>query len=116
MTYQSFNPATGKLLKEFDELTQPQLEFKLAKASECYTKWKNTSYGERAKIIAKAGSLLQDRLEDLAKTMTLEMGKRIDEARGEVKFSAKIMTYYAMHAETFLADTKLNPEQGDGHM
>jgi len=116
MTYQSFNPATGKLLQKFDELTEVQLEARLAKASDCFAEWKNTSYSERAKIIAKAGALLQDRVEDLAKTMTLEMGKRIDEARGEVEFSAKIMAYYATNAEAFLADTKLNPEQGDGHM
>jgi succinate-semialdehyde dehydrogenase/glutarate-semialdehyde dehydrogenase len=116
MTYQSFNPTTGKLLKKFDELTEAQLEAKLAKANECFAKWKKTSYAERAKIIAKAGTLLQDRVEDLAKTMTLEMGKRIEEARGEVEFSAKIMAYYAKNAEAFLADTKLNPEQGDGHM
>jgi len=116
MTYQSLNPATGKLLKRFDELTEAQLEAKLAKANECFAKWKNTSYAERAKIIAKAGMLLQERIEDLSKTMTLEMGKRIEEARGEVEFSAKIMAYYAKNAEAFLADTKLNPEQGDGHM
>ena len=116
MTYQSLNPATGELLKKFDQLTETQLEAKLAKASECFAQWKNTPYAERAKIIAKAGMLLQDRVEDLAKTMTLEMGKRIEEARGEVKFSAKIMAYYAKNAEEFLADTKLNPEQGDGHM
>lgn len=116
MTYQSLNPATGKLLKKFDELTEAQLEAKLAKANECFAKWKNTSYAERAKIIAKAGMLLQERIEDLSKTMTLEMGKRIEEARGEVEFSAKIMAYYAKNAEAFLADTKLNPEQGDGHM
>jgi len=115
MTYQSLNPATGKLLKRFDELTEAQLEAKLAKANECFAKWKNTSYAERAKIIAKAGMLLQERIEDLSKTMTLEMGKRIEEARGEVEFSAKIMAYYAKNAEAFLADTKLNPEQGDGH-
>jgi succinate-semialdehyde dehydrogenase/glutarate-semialdehyde dehydrogenase len=46
----------------------------------------------------------------------LEMGKRIDEARGEVEFSANIMAYYAKNAESFLADTELNPELGEGHM
>ena len=116
MTYQSFNPATGKLLKKFDELTDAQLETKLVKATECFAKWKKTSYAERAVIIGKAGELLHERVEELAHTMTLEMGKRIDEARGEVEFSAKIMAYYAENAEKFLADTKLHPEQGEGHM
>ncbi|WP_342777741.1 NAD-dependent succinate-semialdehyde dehydrogenase [Roseovarius arcticus] len=116
MTYQSFNPATGKLLKKFEELSDAQLETKLAKANECFAQWKKTSFAERAKIIGKAGELLHERVEELAKTMTLEMGKRIDEARGEVEFSANIMAYYAKNAESFLADTELNPELGDGHM
>jgi succinate-semialdehyde dehydrogenase/glutarate-semialdehyde dehydrogenase len=116
MTYQSFNPATGKLLKKFEELSDAQLETKLAKATECFGQWKRTSFAERAKIIGKAGELLHERVEELAKTMTLEMGKRIDEARGEVEFSANIMAYYAKNAESFLADTKLNPELGEGHM
>ena len=116
MTYQSFNPATGKLLKTFEELSDTQLEAKLANASECFVQWKRKSYAERATIIAKAGELLHERVEELARTMTLEMGKRIDEARGEVEFSARIMAYYARNAETFLADTKLNPDQGEGHM
>lgn len=116
MTYQSFNPATGKLIEKFDELTDAQLEAKLAKAAECFALWKQTSFAERAAIISKAGELLQERAEELARTMTMEMGKRIDEARGEVAFSAKIMHYYANNAEAFLADTPLNPEQGEGHM
>jgi succinate-semialdehyde dehydrogenase/glutarate-semialdehyde dehydrogenase len=92
------------------------LETKLATANECFGQWKKTSFAERAKIIGKAGELLHERVEVLAKTMTLEMGKRIDESRGEVEFSAEIMAYYAKNAESFLADTKLNPELGTGHM
>ena len=116
MTYQSVNPATGKLLKKFEEITDAQLEAKISKASECFAAWTQTSYAERAKSIAKAGSLLHDRADELAAIMTSEMGKRISEARGEVEFSAKIMQYYADHAEAFLADTPLHPEAGIGHM
>ena len=41
MAYQSFNPATGKLLKNFDELTDKQLETKLATAANCFKTWKH---------------------------------------------------------------------------
>ncbi len=116
MTYQSFNPATGKVIKTFDELTDAELEAKVAKAEACFTSWKATSYAGRAVIINKAAQLLHERADELAKTMTLEMGKRIAEAKGEVEFSAKIMAYYAKNAAKFLADTPLNPEQGEGHM
>jgi succinate-semialdehyde dehydrogenase/glutarate-semialdehyde dehydrogenase len=48
--------------------------------------------------------------------MTLEMGKRISEARGEVEFSSQIMSYYAMNAERFLTPVKLHPTAGEAHM
>jgi succinate-semialdehyde dehydrogenase/glutarate-semialdehyde dehydrogenase len=67
-------------------------------------------------IIAKAGQLLHEQADAFARTMTLEMGKRISEARGEVEFSARILTYYAKNAERFLAPVKLNPERGEAHM
>lgn len=116
MTYQTINPATGKVLRTFEELTDAQLETKLAKASECFAMWKKTPYADRAVIINKASKLLVERGEALAKTMTLEMGKRITEAKGEVEFSAQIMAYYAKNAQAFLADTPLHPEHGEGHM
>ena len=116
MAYSSVNPFNGKLLQIFDQLTDKQLEEKLATADSCYKTWKHTSYAERAKIIAKASKLLAERADEFAHTMTLEMGKRIGEARGEVKFSSDILAYYAKHAETFLAPQKLHPTIGDAHM
>jgi succinate-semialdehyde dehydrogenase/glutarate-semialdehyde dehydrogenase len=116
MGYQSVNPFDNKLVKSFDEITDKQLEAKLAAATACFATWKRTSYAERAKVVEKAASLLHERADQLARIMTLEMGKRIGEAKGEVEFSAQILTYYARNAERFLADVPLHPSQGEGHM
>jgi succinate-semialdehyde dehydrogenase / glutarate-semialdehyde dehydrogenase len=116
MAYQSLNPATGKLLKTFEELSDRELEEKLVAAAKCFETWKHNSYAERAVVIAKAAALLHEQAEAFAHTMTLEMGKRISEARGEVEFSANILAYYAENAERFLADVELHPSLGDGHM
>ena len=116
MSYQSLNPATGKLLKNFDEHTDQELETKLATAAQCFKSWKQKSYVERAIIVSKAASLLHEKVDAFAHIMTLEMGKRIDEARGEVEFSANILAYYAKNAERFLAPVKLHPSLGEGHM
>ena len=116
MTYQSLNPATGKLLQNFDELTDKQLEEKLATAEKCFKSWKLKTYAERAVIVAKAAALMHNRVDELANTMTLEMGKRITEAKGEVEFSANILGYYAKNAERFLANVELHPALGEGHM
>jgi len=116
MAYQSVNPNTGKVLKSFDELNDDQLEEAIATAESCFTQWKRTTYEQRAVIIDKAAALMRTNVDEFATLATLEMGKRIDEARGEVKFSADILAYYAKHAQAFLAPTTLNPKVGEAHM
>ena len=91
MAYQSINPNTGKLLKSYEHLTAAQLEKSLATAEATFQKWKHTSYAHRAAIINKASALMASHVDDFAKLATQDMGKRIDEARGEVKFSADIL-------------------------
>lgn len=116
MGYQTLNPATGKLLKTFKELTDQELEARIAAAATCYEIWRHISFAERSVIVSRAAALLHDQVEEFARTMTLEMGKRIAEARGEVEFSSTILEYYARNAERFLASDKLNPAIGEAHM
>lgn len=116
MTYQSVNPFDNKLAKSFDDITDTQLEAKIVAATACFATWKKTSYADRAKIVAKAAKLLHEQADHFAQIMTLEMGKRIGEAKGEVEFSSDILAYYAKNAERFLADVPLHPSQGKGHM
>ena len=116
MTYQSVNPYDNSLVKTFDEITDAQLEAKIAAATACYATWKTTGYAHRAKIVARAAVLLHEQAEQFAQTMTMEMGKRIAEARGEVEFSSQILSYYAKNAEDFLAPVQLNPTVGQAHM
>jgi len=116
MTYQSVNPNDGKTLKTFEHLSAAQLETSLANAESCFQTWKKTSYAQRAAIVSKAAALMRAQRDDFAKLATLEMGKRINESRGEVTFSADILSYYAEHAEAFLAPVKLTPKIGAAHM
>lgn len=114
--YESVNPNNGKLIRTFPILTDAQLEAKLASAVKTFEIWKNRAYSERAIIVAKAAELMLAKVDLLAKLATTEMGKLINEARGEVKFSGAILAYYAEHAEAFLAPVKLAPEFGEAHM
>jgi succinate-semialdehyde dehydrogenase/glutarate-semialdehyde dehydrogenase len=116
MTYHSLNPFDGELIKSFEDLTEKALETKIAAAEACFKIWKTKTYAERAKIIGKAAELMHAKTDELARIMTLEMGKRINEARGEVEFSARILDYYAKNGERFLAPVKLNPTRGEAHM
>jgi succinate-semialdehyde dehydrogenase/glutarate-semialdehyde dehydrogenase len=116
MAYASVNPNDGKTVKTFHELADAQLETKLAAASKTYAEWKKTSYAARAVIVAKAAELMGADVDKFAKHATIEMGKLINEARGEVKFSADILAYYAKNGESFLAPHKLHPSFGEAHM
>jgi succinate-semialdehyde dehydrogenase/glutarate-semialdehyde dehydrogenase len=116
VAYQSVNPFDNKLTEIFPEITDQQLEEKLAKATACFDTWKHTTYAQRAVIVNKAARLLHEQADRFAHIMTSEMGKRISEAKGEVEFSSQILTYYAKNAERFLADVPLHPSHGEGHM
>ena len=116
MTYQTLNPFDGKLVKSFDEIDDVEFETKLAAAQACFQTWRHRTYAERAVILARAAELMHEQVESLAHTMTLEMGKRIGEARGEVEFSSRILAYYAKNAERFLAPVTLHPTVGEAHM
>jgi succinate-semialdehyde dehydrogenase/glutarate-semialdehyde dehydrogenase len=116
MTYQSINPFDGKTIKTFEEHTDEALEEAIGTAATCYETWRHKNFAERAVIVARVAALMHEKVELLARTVTLEMGKRIDEARAEVEFSAKILAYYATNAERFLAPVKLHPSVGEAHM
>jgi succinate-semialdehyde dehydrogenase/glutarate-semialdehyde dehydrogenase len=112
MSYQSVNPYNGEVLQAFDEFTGNQLETALETASACFESWRHTTFAERAAVAAKVATIMRARIEDFARLVTLEMGKLIEEARGEVRLSADILDYYAEHAEDFLAPVPLNPAIG----
>ena len=112
-SYQSVNPYDGKILKTFEQLTDEQLETALETAATCFETWRRTTFAERAVVLAKAAAIIRARIDEFARPVTLEMGKLIAEARGEVVLSADIIDYYAKNAERFLAPQDLKPSSGE---
>jgi succinate-semialdehyde dehydrogenase / glutarate-semialdehyde dehydrogenase len=112
MSIQTINPNTNKTVKSFEEMTEKTVDEKVAKAHKAYTDWKETSYQQRADLLHKVATLMRIKKSELAKTITLEMGKLLAEAEGEIDLSADIFDYYADHGEAFLADKVLDPEYG----
>ena len=113
MAFQTINPFTGEKLKSFNEISTAELDEKLQKAATCFDTWRKTGFNERKKVIQKVADLMRERSDELATLITLEMGKRIKESKGEIELSASIYEYYANNAEAFLADTPLAPEVGE---
>lgn len=103
MEFKSINPYNNEVIEIFQEQTQQQITTILAKADETFALWRRTSFAQRATVLLNAAKILEDNIDEYAKTMTLEMGKPILEAKAEVKKCAWVCEYYAKHAEEFLA-------------
>ena len=112
MSIQTVNPNTNKTVGSFEEMTEKTVDAKVAKAQKAFTSWKETSYQQRADLLRKVATLMRIKKSALAKTITLEMGKLLAQAEGEIDLSADIIDYYADHGEVFLADKVLDPEHG----
>jgi succinate-semialdehyde dehydrogenase / glutarate-semialdehyde dehydrogenase len=112
MAIQTINPATNKSLMSFDEMTSDKVEAAIVQAVSAFESWKATTYQQRADLLHKVAALLRDKKDILARLITLEMGKLIAQAEGEIMLSADIFDYYADHGARFLADTMLSPQHG----
>lgn len=112
MSIKTTNPATNKVEKSFDEMTDKQIDNAIELSNKTFQDWKKTSYKERATLLHKVADLMREKKTELAKLITLEMGKVIAQSEGEIDLSASILDYYADNAEKFLADKKLSPEEG----
>ena len=104
MAIATVNPTTGQVLKTFETLSDAQLEVKLQKAADTSSSYRKTSFAERARMMLKAGEILESEKEHCARVMTTEMGKTFRSAVDEVAKCAWVCRYYAENAERFLAD------------
>lgn len=111
--YRSTNPFTGLVEAEFPTLAPEQLVEAAEKSALAYQSWRQVSIQDRAQTLLKAASAFEERADEFAKIITLEMGKPIAQAKGELFLVASICRYYGENAHELLADEKLNPASGD---
>lgn len=112
MAYQSINPATGELLKDFDTWDSGQLESALSQVAKATPAWAQTDLAERCDLLRQAAGILRQQKDSLAELVTMEMGKLIGEARAEVEKCALGCEYYAEHAARFLVDEIIESDAG----
>ncbi|MFF3459742.1 NADP-dependent succinic semialdehyde dehydrogenase [Streptomyces sp. NPDC002730] len=104
MPIATVNPATGETLRTFDALGAEEIERRLALAVTAFGQHRTTEFSRRTELLNRAADLLEQDQQDIARTMTTEMGKTIVAARAEAAKCAKAMRWYAAHAEELLAD------------
>ena len=92
------NPATGKQIGAFAHAERPDLDRALEAARKGFATWRKISAFERSKIMRKAANLLRERAEMIAPLLTMEQGKTLAEAKGEVLAGADVIDWFAEEA------------------
>jgi succinate-semialdehyde dehydrogenase / glutarate-semialdehyde dehydrogenase len=111
--YAVVNPATGETLKEYPTISDGDLDAAIGRAFEAHRTWAST-VEERAAALKRVAELHTERAQELGEIIVREMGKPIEQAVGEVEFSAAIYEYYADNAAKLLADEPIEPAEGGG--
>lgn len=93
-TFDDINPATLELIGKIHKASDDDVKRAVDSAEDAFESWSSTPAPQRGKILFRAARMLEERKEELARLMTMEMGKVIKEARGDVQ-EAIDMTYYA---------------------
>ena len=109
------DPATGEILKEISSASVQDGIDAVEAADRAFPAWAATPPRVRADILRRAFDLVQERKEDFALLMTIEMGKPLAEARGEVAYGAEFLRWFSEEAVRISGRYGSNPE-GTGRM
>ncbi len=104
-SYQVTSPATGEMLSEVADCGADEAKAAADIAWDSFLTWKAKTAFERSDVLMKWHDLIMANQEELAKMMTLEMGKPIKESRGEVAYSAGFVKWYAEEAKRIYGET-----------
>jgi succinate-semialdehyde dehydrogenase/glutarate-semialdehyde dehydrogenase len=103
MAITSINPATGKPIRTYQEMTPEAAAAAVVQAHSAWQEWRSTPFSQRAPLMKKAAALLRQRKSELSTLMADEMGKPLAQGVAEVEKCAWVCEYYADFAESHLA-------------
>ncbi|WP_263358326.1 NAD-dependent succinate-semialdehyde dehydrogenase [Acidicapsa ligni] len=112
MSFESRNPTTGELLETYQEHNTNDVELRLQSAWDCWGRWSQTALSERTAFLLRLADLLEERVEEYARLITLEMGKPIGEARGEVKKAAFGARHFAEEGAAYIKPESISGTPG----
>ncbi|MGH2876997.1 MAG: NAD-dependent succinate-semialdehyde dehydrogenase [Solirubrobacteraceae bacterium] len=104
-TYPVIDPATGTRLAEVARMGATETRAAIESAREALPGWRATPAAARAKVLRRWAELLVEQQESLALLMTLEQGKPLAEARGEIAYSASFLEWFGEEAKRVYGDT-----------
>jgi succinate-semialdehyde dehydrogenase len=106
----SRNPFTGKVLKEYDFVTDSELDAKIQRAGSAYHQMIGKSQRQKADELERLANVMEANAKQYAEIITAEMGKPIVAARGEITKAIGHCRYFAKHLPEYLNPTHLKTE------
>lgn len=94
-----YNPANGEIIARYPKLKLEHIQPCEEISFDAWKIWKNTTAKERSKILRKMSDLMHLYIDDLAHIITVEAGKPLAEARGEVLYAASFFEFYGEEAK-----------------
>jgi acyl-CoA reductase-like NAD-dependent aldehyde dehydrogenase len=102
---QVIEPATEQVLAEIPSAGVEEADAAIARAKAAFPEWRDVAPGDRARLLRRFASLVEERVDELATLEARNVGKPIADARGEVGMVADVFNYYAGAPERLLGDT-----------
>lgn len=94
-TREVHNPATGERVGSFAVATPSEVERALTLAANAGQRWRDMHPDDRAIILRRAGQLIRENVDEIARVLTLEQGKPVPDSVKEILFGASVFEYYA---------------------
>ena len=108
-TVDVIDPATQGVIGTVPDMAGQQTRAAIAAAGEAYRAWKKKTHSERAALLEAWHGLMLAHLDDLALILTTEQGKPLDEARGEIRYGASFVKWFAEEARRINGHTIPSP-------
>ena len=106
----TINPATGEAIKEYNYMSNDEVNKIVESSHQAFTEWRKTSHEARAKVINSIGETLLKYKEELSKLMTEERGKLYSQSLQEIDLCKAICDYTAEKGVAALADDERDIE------
>ena len=113
---QSINPATGKVIRDYEQMDNATVETIVHAAQASQDQWRQQSFNERASLLRNAAQILKKRKSEFAELMAREMGKPLPQGESESEKCGWVCEYYAENAKDFLADQPIQTDASKSYV
>jgi len=98
------NPATLEIIGSVPNCGKEETNYAISKAFDAWKNWRGKTALDRSTILRKWNDLILENQEDLARIMTIEQGKPLQESKGEIVYGASFVEWFAEEAKRVYGD------------